>query len=314
MKKICFIFPGQGAQYSKMGYDFYRDFPEAKQAFEEADDILKRDISKLIFEGSEKELTETKNSQPAIFVTSYALLQVLRKRFPEIVPTHTAGLSLGEYTALACANSISYSDALPLVQARGHFMHECCEKHAGTMAVVLGLDDQAVEQCVKECNVPSDLWAANFNCPGQVVISGTKIGIDLATKALMACGAKKIMPLQVHGAFHSGLMQEAQVRLSEVIQGTPFSSSKVKIAMNVTGDFVDSANTIRDLLIRQITQPVRWSRAIKTIDQDGIDLFIEIGCGKTLSSMNKRIGVRAPTCNVEKIEDLQTIELKLRGE
>jgi len=314
MKKISFIFPGQGAQYSKMGHDFYTQFAEARVCFEEADDILHRSLSKLIFEGSDQELTETKNSQPAIFVTSYAILKVLQQQFPEIMPSHVAGLSLGEYTALAAAQVLNYKDALSLVQARGQFMHNCCEKYAGTMAVVLGLDDETAEKCVLEVNLPHELWAANFNCPGQVVISGTKKGVEIGSKALLEKGAKKILPLQVHGAFHSGLMQEAQVMLAEIISHTPFHKSNIQVAMNVTGGFVSDIQDMQKLLIQQVTQPVRWSRAIKTIDQDGVSLFLEIGCGKTLSGMNKRIGPKAETCNVEKVEDLHTLEAKLRGQ
>ena len=314
MKKISFIFPGQGAQYSKMGLDFYTQFQEAKECFQEADDILNRPLSKIIFEGSDQELTATKNSQPAIFVTSYAILKVLQKQFPEIAPSYAAGLSLGEYTALTAAHVLHYKDALTLVQARGQFMHDCCEKHAGTMAVVLGLDDETAERCVQEVNMPHELWAANFNCPGQVVISGTKKGIEIGSQALLAKGAKKVMPLQVHGAFHSGLMQEAQDKLTEVISETSFHTTDIRVAMNVTGGFVTDTSTMKQLLIQQVTHPVRWSRAVKAIDQDGATLFLEIGCGKTLSGMNKRIpGLTAETCNIDKIEDLHTLESKLRG-
>ena len=311
MKKICFIFPGQGAQYSKMGYDFYTKFPAAKRAFQEADDVLNRSLSRIIFEGTDQELTETKNSQPAIFVMSYAITQVLHELMPEVIPSHAAGLSLGEYTALASAGVLRYSDALPLVQARGQFMHDCCEKHAGTMAVVLGLDDETAEACIREMNMPHDLWAANFNCPGQVVISGTHKGIEAAASALAKKGAKRILPLQVHGAFHSGLMQEARVRLADVMEQTPFAKSAIKLAMNVTGGFVEDPSDIKRLLIEQVTQPTRWSRAIQAIDKDGVDMFVEIGCGKTLSGMNKRIGVAAATHNIEKVEDIQLLESKL---
>ncbi len=310
-KKYCFLFPGQGAQYPKMGFDFFNEFPVAKACFEEADDILKRALSKLIFEGSEQELTQTKNSQPAIFVMSYALSRVIQTLYPEIIPSHTAGLSLGEYTAITAAHVLCYKDALLLVQARGQFMHECCEKHPGTMAVVMGLDDSSCEACVQELNLPNDLWAANFNCPGQVVISGTQRGIEAATTALLAKGAKRVLPLQVHGAFHSGLMQEAQERLASIIQDMSFSETKVKVAMNVTGGLVSDPALMKKTLIQQVTQPVRWSRDIQAIEQDGIDCFIEIGCGKTLSGMNKRIGVKTETINIEKVADLQAIEQRL---
>lgn len=179
--------------------------------------------------------------------------------------------------------------------------------------MALGLDDASAEQCVLDLQLPNDLWAANFNCPGQVVISGTKKGIAAGSQALLEKGAKKILPLQVHGAFHSGLMQEAQDKLEEIINATPFQKSHIKIAMNVTGGFVEDPAAMKKTLIAQVTKPVRWSRAIQAIDQDGIDLFIELGCGKTLSGMNKRIGVTAETINLEKVDDLKTIETKLKG-
>lgn len=296
-----------------MGLDFYQEYSVARQAFEEADDLLKRPISKLIFEGSDQELTETKNSQPAIFITCYALMRVLQSLFPEIQPSHAAGLSLGEYTALTAANVLGYATCLPIVQARGLYMHECCERHPGTMAVALGLDDSSAEQCVDALQLPNDLWAANFNCPGQVVISGTKMGVEKGSKALQEKGAKKVLPLQVHGAFHSGLMREAQEQLGTILAETQFQKSSVKVAMNVTGTFITDTHLMKKVLIEQVTKPVRWSRCIQAIDQDGIDVFIEIGCGKTLSGMNKRIGVRANTINLEKIEDLKNIELSLRN-
>lgn len=311
--KIAFLFPGQGAQYSKMGKDFYDNFPIARQTFEEADDLLQRPLSRLIFEGTEEELTQTKNSQPAIFTVSYAILKTINQLLPELKPSHTAGLSLGEYTALTAANIISYQQALPLVQARGQFMHDCCENHPGTMAVVLGLTDELVEDVVASLQLPNDLWAANFNCPGQVVISGTKKGVEIGSKALSEKGAKRILPLQVHGAFHSGLMKEAKVKLQERLSQTKFTSSDIQVAMNVTGKFAADCVEIQKLLTEQVTSPVRWHNAVSTIDKDGVQLFLEIGCGKTLSGMNKRIGIEKETINIDKVGDLDNLESKLQG-
>lgn len=311
-KKYTFIFPGQGAQYIGMGYDFYQSYPAAKRVFEEADDLLKRKLSQLIFHGTEQELTQTKNSQPAIYVTSIAILTTLQELFPELLPFACAGLSLGEYTALTAAKKLSFASGVPLVQARGLYMHEACEEKKGAMTCILGLDDSAVEAAIDALNMPHEISCANFNCPGQVVISGTVHGIEVGTKACLEKGAKKAIPLQVHGAFHSGLMQKAQDRLRVNLSETPLLHTDIKVATNVTGDFIDSPEMLKEILIKQVTSPIRWHKAIRAIDNDGCSLFVEIGCGKTLSGMNKRIGVLAPTCNVEKVEDLKKFEEEMK--
>lgn len=308
MTQYAFLFPGQGAQYVGMGKDFYNEFLQAREVFEEADDILQQNLSHRIFSGSEEELKATKNSQPAIFVTSYAILQTLRSLFPHIIPAACAGLSLGEYTALVAASYLSFDKALPIVQCRGRFMHDACEKTKGTMAVVLGLDDEKVESLVKALHMPNDIWTANFNCPGQVVISGTIEGVAIATQALLKAGAKKVMPLQVHGAFHSNLMKEAQDALTPYLRNAPLQAGTCPIVMNVSGEFAKSLDDVQQLLIQQVTSPVRWSKGIRTMDASGITHFIEIGCGKTLAGMNKRIGIQACTINIEKVEDLKNVQ------
>ncbi|MBA3958335.1 MAG: ACP S-malonyltransferase [Parachlamydiaceae bacterium] len=310
-KKIAFIFPGQGAQYVGMGKDFVDNFPIARETFAEADDILGRKLSKIILEGPEALLTETKNSQVGIFVNSVAILRVLQTLIPGLSPHFCAGLSLGEYTALFASQRISFADDLKLVQYRGQCMNDACETTQGTMAVVLGLDADAVEKAVKEVNLPNDLWAANFNCPGQVVISGTTKGIQAGTTALQAKGAKRVLPLQVHGAFHSGLMHSAEVRLAEQINHVSLKDSAIALIMNVTGKSASSTEEIRHNLIKQVTSPVRWEQCVRHIADQGADLFIEIGCAKTLAGFNKRIGVTAPTVSVDKIQDLEALEQTL---
>jgi [acyl-carrier-protein] S-malonyltransferase len=310
-KKLAFLFPGQGAQYVGMGKDFYTQYAEARLVFEEADDLLSQKLTDTIFSASESELTQTKNSQPAIFVVSLAILRVLQKLFGEFVPAACAGLSLGEYSALVASGYASFQDALSVVQKRGLFMHQACEEIPGTMAVVLGLDDAAVETLVAACNLPNDLWTANFNCPGQVVISGTKKGIETATPYLLENGAKRVMPLQVHGAFHSGLMQPAKEKLKPYIDACRFTKGHAKLAMNTPGDFVEAIDQVKTYLINQVTNPVRWHRAVRAIDASGVALFCEIGCGKTLAGMNKRIGLQAPTVSIEKVEDIQALEKAL---
>lgn len=306
--KIAFIFPGQGAQYPGMGKDFVDTFAEARHTFEEADDTLGRKLSSIILEGPEASLTETRNSQTGIYVTSIALFRVLHNLFPVLQPHVCAGLSLGEYTAATVSGRLPFAECLPLVQYRGQFMNDACEKTKGTMAVVLGLDGDVVEAMVREVNMPQDLWAANFNCPGQVVISGTLKGVEAGSAAAKAKGAKRVLPLQVHGAFHSGLMASAEKQLAEYVLAAPLKDSSIGFVMNVPGDYTTGNDQIRENLIRQVTSPVRWEQGVRNMADSGVDLFVEIGCGKTLAGFNKRIGVSAPTVSIEKIEDLAVLE------
>lgn len=306
-RTIAFLFPGQGAQYPGMSKDFYEHFAVARETFEEANDLLKKDLTSIVLDGPQDVLTETCNSQAGIYVASLAILRTIQKQFPDLKPAFCAGLSLGEYTAVTAAGYLSFAEGLPLVQNRGQFMNDACVKYPGTMAVVLGLDGPAVEQMVKEVNLPQDLWAANFNCPGQVVISGTLKGIAAGTEAAKAKGAKRVMPLPVHGAFHSGLMQEAEERLAEHVHHTPLRQGSAKLVMNVSGNVVSDLAEMRSLLIRQVTSPVRWEQGINIASKEGVDLFVEIGCGKALSGFNKRIGVSAPTLSVEKVADLEQL-------
>jgi len=309
--KIAFIFPGQGAQYPGMGKDFAESFSAARMTLEEADDILKRNLSSIILNGPEATLTETKNSQVALFVTSIAILRCVQEQF-DIEPTICSGLSLGEYTALVAGGYIDFQHALPLVQHRGNFMNDACESTKGAMAAILGLEGDIVEEIVKDLRLPNDLWVANYNCPGQVVLSGTPKGIEAGIAATKEKGAKRALPLQVHGAFHSGLMEQAEKRLTPYIEESIFQNGSSSLVMNVPGNFVSDLNQIKRNLIKQVTHSVRWEQGIRAIDQEQIDLFIEIGPGKTLSAMNKRINVRVPTFNVEKIEDLDLLSKGLK--
>lgn len=307
-KNKAFIFPGQGAQYVGMGKDFAEAFPAARKVFKQADKILKRDISSIIFEGPAETLTETQNSQVAIYVTSYAIWEVIHKLHPEFKPKMTGGLSLGEYTALTVSGRVSFEDGLLLVQERGRLMSEACNKYEGTMAVILGMTPKEVKKMVSDLKMPKDLWVANFNCPGQVAISGTKAGIQKAMEEAKARGAKRILPLSVHGAFHSGLMKEAEEALADSVLEVPFNRSTVKLAMNSVGDIVTVAKEIRQNLIEQVTSPVYWQDCVKAMEKAGADLFVEIGCGKTLTGFNKRIETKAPSISIEKVEDLKQLE------
>jgi [acyl-carrier-protein] S-malonyltransferase len=305
-QRIAFLFPGQGAQYPGMAGDFVRNFSAARLAFEEADAILQRPLSSIILEGPEAALVETRNSQAGIFTASTAIFRAVAEALDQ-EPYVCAGLSLGEYTALTAAGCLSFADALPLIELRGRFMNEACESTPGAMAAVIGLDADAVEEVVREACLPHDLWIANFNCPGQVIISGTKRGIEEGTALLKERKAKRILPLSVHGAFHSGLMQSAQDRLAPYLEKARLQKAATQVVMNVPGDFVNDEEAMRRNLIMQVTQPVKWEQGIRAMERHGIDLYIEFGPGKTLSGMNKRIGVQAPTLSIEKIEDLALI-------
>lgn len=304
---MAFLFPGQGAQYVGMCKSFFENFSKAKEVFQEADDILHRNLSKIVLDGPEAELIETKNSQTGIYVASLAILKVIQDLYPQVKPNVCAGLSLGEYSALTASGRIDFSACLPVVQDRGLYMNEACETHPGTMAVVLGLEAKDVEAMVKEVNMPHDLWAANFNCPGQVVLSGTKKGIEVGSAAAKAKGAKRVLPLSVHGAFHSGLMKAAEERLSDQIHQMQLKNSPVGFVMNVTGDYVQNESEIKSNLIKQVTSPVRWEQSIRRMGEEAVDLFIEIGCGKVLSGFNKRILPSASTISIENISDLDQL-------
>ncbi len=307
MKKIALIFPGQGSQYVGMGNDFAEAFAVARDTFQEADDILKENLSKIVFEGPEEVLTKTKNSQLGIFVTSAAILRSL----PEINPSVCSGLSLGEYTALWASGRISFKEALLLVQKRAQFMNAACEETKGTMAAVLGLTAAEIDAALVSSQ---DVWDANYNCPGQTVISGTREGVEAAGITLKNAGARRVLPLQVHGAFHSGLMKLAQDELKPYIDRAPIVESDVAFVMNASGNFVSSVDDVKKLLTQQVTHSVRWEQGILAVEQSKkADLYLEIGCGKTLAGLNKKIGVSVPTFSVEKLGDVDEVVGQLRS-
>jgi [acyl-carrier-protein] S-malonyltransferase len=310
-KNTALLFPGQGAQYIGMGHDFVEQFGAARQTIEEAEDILGNKISSLIFNGKEEVLALTKHSQPAIFVISMAIFRVFEELFG-ITPCAASGLSLGEYCALVAAKKCSFAEALRLVEARGEAIHEACDKNPGIMVAILGLDDAKVEAICQSLDSPLELFVANYNCPGQIVISGTKHAVEEAATALCAAGARAALPLRVHGAFHSGLMNGAREKLSPLLLQAHIVTSDIPFIANVTGEEAGEAEVIKKLLVEQITAPVRWHQGIRTIDNRDAKLFLEIGPGKTLAGLNKRIGVRAKTLSLGKVEDLKLVELALR--
>lgn len=311
MTKRAFIFPGQGAQYPGMGKSFFANYDVAKETFQEADDLLKMSLSKLMFEGPTEELTKTSNSQLAIFVMSVAVFRTVQALFSDFVPAVTSGLSLGEYTALYAGGHFSFREGLQLVYDRGTFMSEACVERPGTMAAVLGMKGEQVDHIIEELNLPDQVWVANYNCPGQVVISGTVTGIEKGVEALKQAGARRVMPLQVHGAFHSGLMASAEKKLAHSLENVKFQPSTTALVMNVPGDFVEDVASIPTLLQKQVTHPVRWEQGVQAMQRSGVELFVEMGCGKVLTGLNKKIGVVADTLSIDHVDDLQQLEARL---
>ncbi len=307
-RRIAFLFPGQGAQYPGMGKDFFDQFPQAKEAFEEADDLLGRKLSDVVFHGTEQELTKTRNSQLGIYVNSIAILRVLHHLFPDCIPAMAAGLSLGEYSALTSSGALPFEEGVKLVSTRAEAMNEACEAVPGAMAVILGLDAPAVDAFVKDLNLKDDLWVANYNCPGQIVISGTHKGIEAGVAAAKAAGAKRALPLQVHGAFHSGLMRSAEERLTPHIMQAALQKPQCLLYMNVSGSRVEDVSQMRLQLAKQVTNSVCWEQSMRAMETQEPTLYLEIGCGKALTGFHKRIGLKAPCISIEKVEEVSQLE------
>ena len=280
----AYVFPGQGAQFVGMGKDLYENSPMAKEMFEKANQILGFRITDLMFAGTDEDLKQTKVTQPAIFLHSVILSKVLGNDFkPEMV----AGHSLGEFSALVAAGAMSFEDGLKLVSARAMAMQKACEKEPSTMAAVLGIDDEKVEEI---CNSIDEIVVpANYNCPGQLVISGSIKGIDIACQKLTEAGAKRALKLAVGGAFHSPLMEPARQELEAAINATPFSKPVCPIYQNVDAKSTSDPEVIKKNLIAQLTAPVRWTQISKNMLADGATSFVELGPGSVLQGLIKKV-------------------------
>ncbi len=302
---VAFLFPGQGSQYPGMIQDLYKDFAVVRRAVEEASDVLKMDAAHFLFASTAEELTRTDKSQLAIYLSSMAIFRALAECIPELQPVVCAGLSLGEYTALTASGKMSFAEGLLLVKARGEYMQEACLARKGFMAAVLGLDCSAVACALQEV---CDVWVANINCPGQVVIAGDVLSMEKAVCVLKEKGAKKLIPLDVAGAFHTQFMKSAQEKLRLPLETLHLQETKVDIVMNAVGDFVTDLSAIRDLLIAQVVSPVLWQAGILAMESHGILLYVEVGCGKTLSGMNRKIGVQGKTLSIGSTADIVQLE------
>ena len=279
----AYVFPGQGAQFTGMGQDLYESSAVAKKLFDNANDILGFRITDTMFTGTADELKQTKVTQPAIFLHSVAVALSSETFSPDMV----AGHSLGEFSALVANKTLSFEDALRLVSKRATAMQHACEINPSTMAAILGLDDKIVEDIC--ASIDEVVVAANYNCPGQLVISGSMKGIEIACEKMKAAGAKRALPLQVGGAFHSSLMEPAREELAAAIESTKFNTPVCPVYQNVNALPASDVATIRKNLIAQLTAPVRWTQSVQNMVKDGATIFIECGPGKVLQGLVKKI-------------------------
>ena len=283
----AFVFPGQGAQFVGMGKDLYENNPLAKELFEKANDILGYRITDIMFDGTDEELKQTKVTQPAVFLHSVISALCMGEDFK---PAMTAGHSLGEFSALVAAKALSFEDGLRLVYARAMAMKKACEAAPSTMAAIIGLDDEKTEEICKSISKEGSVVVpANYNCPGQLVISGNIEAINEACAQIKAAGAKRALPLKVGGAFHSPLMQPAKDELQKAIENTEFHEPVCPVYQNVDGKPHTDAAEIKTNLIAQLTSPVRWTQCVQNMIADGADDFTECGPGKALQGMIKKI-------------------------
>ncbi|GLI88482.1 ACP S-malonyltransferase [Bacillus subtilis] len=308
MSKIAFLFPGQGSQFIGMGKELYEQVPAAKRLFDEADETLETKLSSLIFEGDAEELTLTYNAQPALLTTSIAVLEKFKES--GITPDFTAGHSLGEYSALVAAGALSFKDAVYTVRKRGEFMNEAVPAGEGAMAAILGMDAEALKQVTDKVTEEGNLvQLANLNCPGQIVISGTAKGVELASELAKENGAKRAIPLEVSGPFHSELMKPAAEKLKEVLDACDIKDADIPVISNVSADVMTEKADIKEKLIEQLYSPVRFEESINKLIAEGVTTFIEIGPGKVLSGLVKKVNRRLKTIAVS---DPETIELAIQ--
>lgn len=303
--KTAHVFPGQGSQSVGMGYKLYQSLAKAKEVFQEADEALQFSISRLCFEGPEEELRQTINAQPAIMTVSIACLRAASENNHTISPVFVAGHSLGEYTALVAAHVLEFADAVRLVRERGRLMQKAGEIKPGGMAAIIGMEKEAVSAICRE----SGAEIANLNCSVQIVISGSKEALACASGLAEARGARRVIPLQVSGAFHSTLMQPTIEGMSEAISKVNFRTPKVPIVANSTGQPVTTADGVKEELLRQLCNCVQWQPSVEYMLEEGVSTFIEIGPGQVLSGLIKRISNKVQILHVSDLESIKDLNL-----
>lgn len=310
---LALLFPGQGSQHVGMGRELARSYPAAASTFEEADDVLGFPLSRVAWEGPGEELTETRNAQPAILTHSVAVLRALAERLP--APSMAAGHSLGEFSAHVAAGTLGFADALEAVRLRGELMFRAGVERPGRMAAVLGLDDEAVETACREASSEGAVCVpANFNSPGQVVVSGDEEGVERGMEAARRAGARRVVELNVSGAFHSPLMEPAETGLRENLEAIDLSDPRYPVYSNVTAGPVRTADEARELLVRQLTSPVRWAEAVRRMVEDGTERFAELGPGNVLCGLGRR-NVRGVGCaSLGEPDDLASLDEILENE
>ncbi|MFD6441507.1 ACP S-malonyltransferase [Peribacillus sp. NPDC060186] len=303
MGKIAFVFPGQGSQSTGMGQNLFQENERAQQIFRTADEKLDFPLSELIFNGPQQELTVTYNAQPALLTTSYAFVRALEEK--GIKPDFTAGHSLGEYTALVASGAISFEDAVYTVRKRGEFMEAAVPNGQGSMAAILGMEREALTEVTAEITATGEsVQLANINCPGQIVISGTAEGVKLASAKAKENGAKRALPLEVSGPFHSELMKPAAEKLQNVLDEVSFQQAEIPVISNVTANPITAPAEIKEKLIEQLYSPVLWEDSVKKLLELGVDTFIEVGPGKVLGGLIKKID---RSVNIYSVSDLDTL-------
>lgn len=305
MGKIAFVFPGQGAQYVGMAKDIVENYPQSLEVFESASEKLGYDMKELVFEGPEEKLQITQNTQPAILTASWAIYKAVETA--GVVPDCTAGLSLGEFTAHVLSGSMDFADAVALVEKRGKFMQDEVPEGIGGMSAVLALDEEVVEEVCKEVSKTGYVACANYNCPGQVVISGELKALEQAGELLVEKGAKRVIPLKVSAPFHCALLKGAGDKLSLELDKININEMSIPVYANVSGEKIESKDDIRQLLVSQVSNTVKWTNTIKNMIASGVDTFIEIGPGKVLGGLIKKTDRDVTVLNVENLETLNAV-------